>query len=352
MQSGESKDYNVLTGKFDNETKLIEGRKFPSSRLGIIADNILGFLLNDKLPITEKVINQSVNLGEVGRINATSTAREADEYSDLINEESGYKLVNTGTIDPYAPYWGYDELTNKGSTYLTPYLPEKHPEISENRNNLYSSSKIIIAKIGLKCEAFYDREGEFASINTNCIHSFTEKFLPEYVLCFLNSKLYNYTFECLFDGLRMSGGYLLYSAPNLKNTYIKYAPISFQELFVPLSKDLEKNWKNLLELTFKFSSLVLSKFDIEKLSRKLENWHELTFKEFLKELEKARKKATSDYNPLSLQEEAEWMEYFNEQKSKAEELKTQIAQTDSEIDAMVYELYGLTEEEIKVVEGR
>jgi len=92
--------------------------------------------------------------------------------------------------------------------------------------------------------------------------------------------------------------------------------------------------------------------EIDKLSRKLENWHDLTFKEFLKELEKARKKATKDCNPLPIQEQAEWMEYFNQQKAKADELKSQIAQTDSEIDAMVYELYGLTEEEIRVVEGK
>ena len=32
-----------------------------------------------------------------------------------------------------------------------------------------------------------------------------------------------YLFECFFDGLKMSGGYLLYSAPNLLNTYIKPA---------------------------------------------------------------------------------------------------------------------------------
>ncbi|MCC5904609.1 MAG: hypothetical protein JJU13_00250 [Balneolaceae bacterium] len=46
-----------------------------------------------------------------------------------------------------------------------------------------------------------------------------------------------------------------------------------------------------------------------------------------------------------------WIEYVTEQKTKAGELKTQIAQTDKEIDAMVYELYGLSEEEVKVAEG-
>ena len=43
------------------------------------------------------------------------------------------------------------------------------------------------------------------------------------------------------------------------------------------------------------------------------------------------------------------MQYFNEQ--KAQTLKAEIDKTDKEIDAMVYELYGLTEEEIAIVES-
>ena len=34
-----------------------------------------------------------------------------------------------------------------------------------------------------------------------------------------------------------------------------------------------------------------------------------------------------------------------------EMLKREIAATDRQIDALVYELYGLTEEEIRIVEG-
>ena len=91
-------------------------------------------------------------------------------------------------------------------------------------------------------------------------------------------------------------------------------------------------------------NLLQSKFVIEKLSTKLQNWHELEFGEFSKELKKAKV-------PLSLFEEAEWMQYFNEQKQKAQILKAEIDITDKEIDQMVYQLYGLSEEEIRVVEG-
>lgn len=54
---------------------------------------------------------------------------------------------------------------------------------------------------------------------------------------------------------------------------------------------------------------------------------------------------------LSLGEEVEWMAYFNEQRQKALALQSEINRIDAEIDAFVNKLYGLTEEEIRVVEG-
>ena len=44
------------------------------------------------------------------------------------------------------------------------------------------------------------------------------------------------------------------------------------------------------------------------------------------------------------------MELFEDNKKKALALKTEIDKTDKEIDQMVYAMYGLTEEEIKIVE--
>ncbi|MGV9013745.1 MAG: hypothetical protein ACOH13_14220 [Flavobacteriales bacterium] len=65
----------------------------------------------------------------------------------------------------------------------------------------------------------------------------------------------------------------------------------------------------------------------------------------MKELKKA--KVT-----LTLAEEAEWLGYFSEQQAKAHALQAEIDRTDREIDALAYQLYGLTEAEVKVVEGR
>lgn len=53
---------------------------------------------------------------------------------------------------------------------------------------------------------------------------------------------------------------------------------------------------------------------------------------------------------MTLSEEAEWEEYFNSERKKAIDIKSEIEKTDKEIDQMVYKLYELTEEEIKIVE--
>ncbi|NJX13945.1 Eco57I restriction-modification methylase domain-containing protein [Tamlana crocina] len=85
------------------------------------------------------------------------------------------------------------------------------------------------------------------------------------------------------------------------------------------------------------------KYGFDKLSRKLENWHELEFAPFLKELKKLKIE-------LTLSEESQWMDYFKMKKEEAQELQNKINKTESEIDQMVYELYGLTDEEIAIVE--
>jgi hypothetical protein len=102
------------------------------------------------------------------------------------------------------------------------------------------------------------------------------------------------------------------------------------------------------KLNSKFSNYLQSQFSIEKLPKKLQTWHELEYGDFIKELNKAIKK--SGGTQLTKLQDMEWMEVFETKKAEAQTLKAEIDKTDAEIDAMVYELYGLSEEEIKIVE--
>ena len=110
-------------------------------------------------------------------------------------------------------------------------------------------------------------------------------------------------------------------------------------------QELHKSYNLIIE---KHLGLLIHNYSIST-SQKLESWNTLSFYDFIKELNKAIKAAKG--TPLTKKDEFEWMELFEENKKKALELKTQIDQTDKEIDRMVYELYGLTEEEIQIVEN-
>lgn len=159
------------------------------------------------------------------------------------------------------------------------------------------------------------------------------------LLGILNSKLILSILEMIC--VKARGGYL-----RLKSQYLLKLPIP-EKLDVPRLKEqvtnqLKQNEK-LTDLTTKFSRQMLRRLDIEKLSGKLEDWHQLTFMEFTKELKNKKVK-------LSLSEEVEWEDYFEIEQEKAQTIKSQIEKTDKKIDQMVYELYGLTEEEIRIVE--
>ena len=111
-----------------------------------------------------------------------------------------------------------------------------------------------------------------------------------------------------------------------------------------ISKKQLVNAKYLQELSQKFQRTLQRKFNLEELPGKLQNWYQLSYKEFITELAKKKVK-------LSLKEEAEWEAYFLEEAKQALAIKSEIDKTDQEIDRMVYALYGLTEEEIGIVEG-
>ena len=163
----------------------------------------------------------------------------------------------------------------------------------------------------------------------------------KFLLCLLNSKIIWYFLKSIC--VMRSGGYI-----EVKPQYFEQIPIPDipEKDQAPLMNkaDLMINLNNAKhETTLKFQRTIQRKFEIEELPGKLQNWHEITYAEFIKELGKKKVR-------LSLSEEAEWEEYFNQEKQKALELKAQIDATDKEIDRMVYELYGLTEEEIRIVE--
>ena len=163
------------------------------------------------------------------------------------------------------------------------------------------------------------------------------------ILCLVNSKIMSW-----YGRLKLPNfGKDIF--PKLNPQDIKLFPIysEIKSTKIPLSEkaDLMLSLsKELQEESRKFQRTILRKFDLEDLPGKLQNWYLLSYKEFIAELGKKKVK-------LSLKEEAEWEDYFLHEAEKALNIKASIETTDKEIDQMVYQLYELTQEEIKIIEG-
>ena len=69
---------------------------------------------------------------------------------------------------------------------------------------------------------------------------------------------------------------------------------------------------------------------------------QLDFKGLMTELKKQK-------IHIPVKEQDEWEDFFNERVAECQELSAKIKATDEEIDNKVFDLYGLTEEERKIV---
>ena len=150
-------------------------------------------------------------------------------------------------------------------------------------------------------------------------------------------------FECLFDGLRMSGGYLLYSAPNLKNTYIKDISTEDQQPFVVLADKMFSLNSQLHEKRSRFLRRLTENIEGVKITTALQTFDQMDFAAFVAELKKQKIK-------LTLQQQDEWEDYFRQYADACHQLTNQIAATDREIDLRVYHLYSLTYDEVLTVD--
>jgi hypothetical protein len=91
--------------------------------------------------------------------------------------------------------------------------------------------------------------------------------------------------------------------------------------------------------------------DIDDLTSKtaIKEYHDHDFNHLLDVLKKNRNKICLDPSTRKFQEPME--KHFNESVSLLGPLKEKIRATDNLIDQIVYRLYGLTPEEIEIVEG-
>lgn len=161
-----------------------------------------------------------------------------------------------------------------------------------------------------------------------------------WLLWYLNSSLIRFFIEQISP--IFSWWYFKYSAPYLKKIPVHSNFSQIVDKIGILSKEQIKSYEVFEKKSNTLVEVISQRFDLVKSRVKLQKLYELDFSEFKKQL---------GIKKLSLHDEEDLMHRFTEKKQDLLALKAQIDETDYQIDEMVFDLYGLVDEERAIVRG-
>lgn len=254
-------------------------------------------------------------------------------HSDFCIDETYKKELKGGDINRYSILWNGNLWISYGDWLAAPRNPK-----------YFKSKRILIREISsdkLYCsytdEEYYNTPSAINIIDEKNILNL------KYSVTILNSKLIGW----LHNKVSPKANKGLF--PKILINDVRIIPLVFseKEQQIPFIENADKMLalnKTLQEQSQKFQRTVQRKFDLSDLPKKLQDWYLWSYADFIKELTKQKVK-------LSLSQESEWEEYFMEESQKVNAMAAEISSTDRFIDKLVYELYDLTAEEIKIVEG-
>jgi len=166
-----------------------------------------------------------------------------------------------------------------------------------------------------------------------------ENYSIKYLLVLLNSKLLDWYYG--FIGKTKGAAREYFNKP-LAEIPIPNIEKSYQQPFIALADSMLSLNSQLQEKRSQFLRGVTNNLEGVKITTALQQFDQMNFVGFMKELKK--QKIT-----IPLKQQNEWEDFFNDFVAECQELSAQIKATDEEIDNKVFDLYGLTEEERKIV---
>jgi tRNA1(Val) A37 N6-methylase TrmN6 len=300
-------------------------------------------LTSESNNILQKMDEVSIKFGDIAeiirgvgvyhkRIGHSKEFIESDPFQSTYRKDDSFVPYLRGrNLAQWEIDWSEDSFISYGNWLAEP----REARFFENRRILIRKilSKGIVASF-IEEQFVVDQQIYTAILNNKYANQ------EKQILAIICSKLMSFYFKnkySEFDEL----------FPQIKLTHVKSLPISNKKKMNKLDSCANSRFHlsdQIQKVSKKFQRNLEREFTLGSLPKKLQDWYLLSYGEFIKELEKKKVK-------LSLSQKAEWEDYFLQESKKALALKTNIDTTDKEIDLMVYELYGLTEEEIEIVEG-
>jgi len=291
------------------------------------------FILNltdEILPLIEKIKKYPLLIDFAKVSMGISTGDNKKYLVKIPNNEKHKKVISGSEVQRYFL---------KKNIYYVYYEPEKLDRAREEGIFL-TKEKLISKFVGTKLTFCYDNQQHYV-LNTACSVVIKNEILQlKYVLALLNSKILDWYFHIIFSDYRET--FPIMKSGNLESLPIPVIPIDKQQIIIDLVDNiLELNIKIEKSKT-KFINRIISNYKL-KHTNFINDFYNLQFSDFNNEFIKNKIN-------LSLKQQDELEEYFNENKDNLNLEIEKVKSFEKQIDNLVYEIYGLTKEEIEIIE--
>ena len=241
--------------------------------------------------ILNKIVKQSQPLASVAQVRSGVMGFDYWAMDKCISDNNiGRRIATNSYIDRYKFLWGKKVNLYK-KTFFNPRLSPDCDVLNTNTLELFASEKIVVRGVARRLTAMLDEEGVGILVAVHSVRG--DRYSNKFLLALLNSTLFNYIHIIKFYSARIPQGSLRYPI-----SFLSILPIRLIDFDNMRDVDLYNNIIDLVDIILALNVNI----------SETKTGHEKTL------------------------------------------LRRQIEATDRQIDRLVYELYGLNEEEIKIVE--
>ncbi|MCK9281659.1 MAG: Eco57I restriction-modification methylase domain-containing protein [Melioribacteraceae bacterium] len=284
--------HHIISLIAQDQDDLINPKYFSLSQTFFSSSTTKNFIIKIIPQFFEKFETNTAKLGDIASI------KETIHTGNIRDKLIGNKYINDNSKRLLAGkdvhrYW--IEWKNRFVNYDSKIINKNNGEYASLPDKKYfESPKILMREIANQIECYYDDQDYYSLNKAYSVQLLDDTTNFFYLLGVLNSKLLSYFFRIKFEEAHVRGGYLQF-----KKLYTSQLPIKL----ININNDREE---------LLYNQLI----------------------EFVAEIQESKR-------------------FYLKSKTESERnyLEKKCISLDRQIDNLVYELYGLTEEEIKIVES-
>lgn len=259
-------------------------------------------------------------------VSAAATVGESYQLRESIAEDpaaSDYRVVNTGTIDPFLNFWGLDPMRYIKGNFLHPV----GPKASQTKKSWFEKPAVVVAGMATEIEACFMDAGAYLPAKSTVVITGKEgSSLSEYAaLALLNTQIFSDLFVSDNKLNSMAGGYITINQRNLSKARFPDVVLGHSDRLDAIGRIEKECAEQIMSLSRRLRNLLLSHHEHADWPKSLRYWWLLDFPSFSRALGVE----------LSLFEREDLMNTYDKYVGEATALWSQILECNDEANSLL-----------------